>query len=369
MKLDLTADQSRLHPRRVQLVEIDGGILLRRGNSQVQVSGEGVREVVEALLTTAADGGATVDELCDLFSPEMREEVQTLVRWLQERRFLEPSGERRNGSGPSPEDASDVFFWEFRTSAAEVARRLSECSFMVLGVNLVARRLVEALRGWGAGRVEVVDYPLLANLRLFDDAGLRREEWPASLGEPLDYAEWTRGVEERDFTCLVVTSDFGGQDGMRVWNEYCVRHGRHFLPVLLQDTVGWVGPLVIPGETPCLECLRARQNSHMEDPSVQRAVDAAAFVGQAVSGWVSSMASVLGDVAAFEMARFYGGWMRSRIPGRVVEVNLLATRMLDRRVLRVPRCAVCGAVEQRPPVSVDRDQFMPGNPLPVHGSH
>jgi molybdopterin-synthase adenylyltransferase len=38
---------------------------------------------------------------------------------------------------------------------------------------------------------------------------------------------------------------------MRKWNDFCVRNDHAFLPIVLRDLIGYVGPLVIPHKTAC----------------------------------------------------------------------------------------------------------------------
>jgi thiazole/oxazole-forming peptide maturase SagC family component len=256
----------------------------------------------------------------------------------------------------------DVFYWHFGLKTEEVNKRLEERQIAIMGVNTISRQLAQTLRAAGMENVTLVDYPLLTNLRLYNDEGeLIPSEWPASLGEPVAYKEWITNVEPSELDCLVATSDFGGLQLMRQWNEFCVQNRCNFLPIVLQDLIGYVGPMIVPGETACFECLRARQNSNMEDPDSQRTSEGSAFESQSVVGFHPAMASILGDIAALELTRFYGGWMQSRLGGNLIEVNLIAMQMATRRVLRVPRCRVCGTLNVHGTVSPNKYAFMPGH--------
>jgi len=160
--------------------------------------------------------------------------------------------------------------------------------------------------------------------------------------------------------CLIATSDFGGMQLMREWNQFCYEANIQFFPVVLQNAVGYVGPLIVPGETACFECLRARQNSHLADPEIQRATEYRAFEGQLVNGFHPSMASVLGDIAAFELTKFYGRVPRWRV-GTLIEVNLLIPSIVTRKVLKIPRCSVCSQLNKHSPVTTDRVVYVPSN--------
>src|SRR5207247_6023243 len=166
------------------------------------------------------------------------------------------------------------------------------------------------------------------------------------------YRTWADEAEIGEPCFLVVTSDFGATSAIRQWNRYCVGKGWGLLPVILQDLIGYLGPLIIPGETACYECLRARQNSHMTDPAAQRAPETRGFEDQRLAGFHPSMARVVGELAAMELLKFHGKLPMWRV-GTMIEINLMAPSLATRKVLKVPRCAVCSPMQVRAPVTVD----------------
>jgi thiazole/oxazole-forming peptide maturase SagC family component len=225
---------------------------------------------------------------------------------------------------------------------------------------------VRSLTAGGATNVEVVDYQLLCNLRLFDDNGsVLPNEWPAPLPQPRSYREWIEELDPSASTCIVGTSDFGGAQLLRPWNRFCVERGCHFLPVLLQDLIGYVGPLVVPRETACFECARARQNSLMPNPAEARLLEQVAFEGQGVNGFHPAMAWIVGDIAAVELTKIYGGFVPRNGLGKLIEINLLGPQLTEHRVLKLPRCEVCSKAHQQSPTSYDKSVFVPGHPVTV----
>ncbi len=350
-------NETKLRALPAQLIEFSGGIIVKRGRATIKIVGERAAEIVVKLLGEAAKG-ADSELLCSAFAAPDREAIRELITKLQMRRILVTD----NGSEATslPEDSLDVFYWHFDLRSAQVRERLSSRRITIIGVNWISRRLAEALNADGTRNVEVVHYPFLCNLRLLNEQGqIRPEAWP--LPPPTEYTHWRKQVDPEELDCLVATSDFGGLHLMREWNDFCVRHNRHFLPVVLQDLFGYVGPLVVPGETACFECLRARQNSHLADPKVERSPESLSFEGQAVNGFHPSMASVLGDLAAIELSRFYGAWAPPRVVGTLIEVNLIGPELTARRVLKVPRCAVCSTLHRRTASTPHRNLFMHWN--------
>ena len=346
--MTLQSTPQKLQALPVQLIEMHNGIILKRGCMEVKFGGDGVAEAVQLVLAAAADQGATREHICELFAPPYRPAVERLIEQLLARRLLVPSDDMPPTVESGRESSLEIFYWHFGEPAARVTERLNNRHIVIMGVNCIARQLVTSLSASGLGTFRVVDHPLLRNLRLFDEAGqLLAHQWPIGSQPPLAYQEWIDGTDPTSLSCLVATSDFGGQQVLREWNTFCIEHQCHFLPVVLQNLIGYVGPLVIPGETACFECLRARQNAHMDDPQTQRRAEEVAFEGQAVIGFHPSMASILGDIAAVELTKFYSGVLPLWNVGTLIEVNLLTTHLVARKVLKIPRCPVCSPLNYR----------------------
>ena len=336
----------------VQIVEIPGGVVLKRGCTEVTLAGSGTAEAVRMVLN-ATGTGASVRAIRQLFALSSGRDVKELVKNLVERNLLVPS-ESADSTVNEQESNVDIFFWHFGETARHAIERLNQVRLQIIGVNFISRQLAVSLAACGHRNVEVIDHPQHRNLRLFDGAGeLKKEEWPTTLNRP---RSWNGGkVDVRD--CLVATSDFGGQQALRRWNKLCIDRRVHFMPVLLKNMIGYVGPLVIPGETACYECFTARQTSHAIETETEHITDKVAFDGQGVVGFHPTMASILGDIAAFELTRFYAEVMPGRKVGRLLEVNLLAGGITERTVLKVPRCAACSPLQTHARTNLTKSVF------------
>jgi thiazole/oxazole-forming peptide maturase SagC family component len=247
------------------------------------------------------------------------------------------------------ETSLDIFYWNFGVSSREVNQKLNRHRIVIQGVNCISYHLATAMKISGWEDYEVVDDPALRNLSMFDNAGLITTRWANDLKWPLDYKEWTNKTEMTSSDCLVATSDFGAIETMRAWNRYCVEQHCHFLPIVLKNGTGYVGPFVVPDETPCFECVQSRQNANLDDPEMERASEAMAFEGQKVVGFHPAMASILGDIAALELTKFYSDVLPRRNNGVLIEVNLLIPTVRARKILKIPRCIVCSALKKQPP--------------------
>ncbi len=320
---------------------------------------DGAIEIVAHILNLADEKGLTREEIFNQFSPDDRQAVEHLIDMLLARRLLVPS-EVTEPSPNIPESSLDIFYWHFGVSTDQVTTRLNSRNLVIIGVNSISRRLISSLTDVGVENFQVVDDPCMRNPDLFDDEGnLLEARWSPNLSEPMELREWEDHIEPASVNCIIAASDLGTHQGIRDWNAFCVKNRCHFLPVILQDLIGYVGPLVVPGETACYECLRQRQNAHMNDPEVQRASEIITSNGQKVVGFHPSMASILGDIAAFELTKLYSDVLPLRSIGNQIEVNLLTSKIMKRKVLKVPRCAVCSPLTTRSFATTYKSNFVP----------
>jgi molybdopterin-synthase adenylyltransferase len=351
--MSLASSSLKLKALSLQIIETGDGVVLKRGCTEFKVAGEGAAEAVKKILAVTGNGGATREEIRELFDPDAGPIIERLSEQLLGRRLLAPCEEEE--SAEAPESNLDIFYWHFGEQTTRVTERLNKRSLVILGVNCISRQLAASLAASEVENFKILDHPRLRNLRLFDDGGkLKADQWPAFLKAP---QSWTDRLGPESFDCLIATSDVSGQEEMRQWNTLCVQQNRHFLPVVLQDLIGYVGPLVVPGETACFDCLRIRQNSQMHGYKAQRLSERVAFEGQGVIGFHPSMASIVGNLAAFELIKFYSEAIPFSKVGTLIEVNLLATELKARKVLKIPRCPTCSPLKTRPSTTPYKPNF------------
>jgi len=344
----------------VQLVPADGGVVLVRGNLTFLVEGESALEVVHVVLSLASEDGATPEEIFNYFAAPDRPAVESLVASLIKRKILLPIGDRPDTPASAGESKEEVFYWHFDQTSDAAAKRINDCRIVIIGVNHISRRMVDALRSVGASNFVVVDYHSMRNLEFFDKNGLKPSLWPKKAGLPIDADDFDAAEEQHPADCIVATSDFGSLPILREWNKYCIEKNIHYLPVWLSRMVGSVGPLVVPRATPCYDCVWARENSHMENRNHLRAVDEAAAGLQIPAGYLAPMASILADVATMELVKFYSRILPPKI-GVLIEVNLLKPEIIPRAVLKAPRCPACSPIHTISSVDSSLRHLVPEN--------
>jgi len=333
--MDSYSHSERLIGLSAKVLHTTDGTILRRGCVEVRIAGEGASNAIDLLFHAASGEGKTIEELCELFNSESVPAVRALIQELITRRFLVSHPEAVDISS-SNETNVDVFYWHFNTSQNKVRQQLTELPIVIFGVNDISATLVGSLWQAGIREMRVIDHPLARNPNYFKPGcKLNRELWTTSV-EP---EEWLDHNSARSHGCVIGTSDSGADDLLCQLNKYCLSKHCRFLPILLRDLIGYIGPLIVPSETACYECVRSRQNSHLNLAS------ASMFRrSESVPSFHPSMAAILGHMSALELTRSFVHGLPKQSPNSLIEIDLLGRRMTDRTVLKVPRCSGCSSL-------------------------
>jgi bacteriocin biosynthesis cyclodehydratase domain-containing protein len=339
----------------LQAIPHDDGVIVRRGAVRVFIRGNGVGELLDLVVTRSAEGhGVRLEELKAEIDAARHPVLTSLVDTLRAERLLLRTDEIPGGNRGA-ERREEVFYWNHGTDFATVAENLADVELAVFGVNHIALPLLGNLRSVGFRRLTFVDHPALRNLDFYDESQQVRPEIASALSNrPQSFDGWSQAGGKAD--CYVVCSDFGGMALMRDWNKTCVANDMLFYPIVLQDEVAYLGPLVVPHEGPCFECLWARQNSNLDPSERERATEMHAFFGQHVASYLQPMARIAADIAAIDLLKYFSRTLAGGRAGRLIEADLMAPAIRTRNILKVPRCPVCS----RLPAAVA--EASPGSP-------
>lgn len=333
------------------VVEIPDGIVVKRGWVELKIRGVGASEAVRTILSATQGESFSIKKICSLFLKSERQYVEDVIRTLLDRNILVAD----NGKEPKlplQEDHHDIFWKQFGQTTERVVKRLVDLRLVIMGVNHISLQLAKSLIACGYSDFQVIDYPELRNPWLFNKTGgLIAGIWPEKMTQPI---EWNKFQENSLQSFMIITSDCGGQEAIGRWNRFCIDRKLPFLPIILKNMVGIVGPLVFPEESPCYECYLGRQRSHLKDTETEKILDEATFQGRHVIGFHPAMARVLGEIGAFEITCLNSGAFAGKKIGRFIEVNLLGGEMTERIVLKLPRCIACSPLRYKTPINLSK---------------
>lgn len=284
-------------------------LLLEHGGAVVALEGAALERLVPALLPLL-DGTRAVDEIVALLGRPARPAVEQALALL--------AGHGLLTEGP-PLDAPRPFAAAAESLSAtrrdgpsphEVRHRLRDARVAVAGETPLAATVARELLRAGVGRVEPVDW----NVALLEG---RHDVAVAPAGSQ-DLAELEGWASRRN------------EDGV-AWLALLPSDGR----------LAPVGPLVVPGETACLECYRLRRAATSDCREELRALTGTPSSARS-AGVVDTL---IAGVAALALLRYLAG-LDPTLPGSFYALDLGVPLSLSRhRVLRVPRCPACSGVD------------------------
>ena len=282
-----------------RMVRHEERVLLEHGRTVVVFEGGAAREFLPTLLPLL-DGARTVDELCELMGPAVRPAVENALALLAERGLL-TAGPRRAPDPDRGRIAESLAAESAREDGIdEIAGRLETATVSLLGEELALDGLARLLQRSAVGAV--------------------RREAPAEPG-----------------ASLVVVGPGGDR---AAWNRLALERGGDWLPFgELDGGAVTIGPLIVPNETACFQCLILRRES-----TSGCARELALFRGSPPPAPRPSVLAAATALAAELVVRWLGTRDPS-LPGALFTIRSLDGISVDtHRVLRVPRCGACSRV-------------------------
>jgi bacteriocin biosynthesis cyclodehydratase domain-containing protein len=128
-------------------------------------------------------------------------------------------------------------------------------------------------------------------------------------------------------------------------NKFCIQHSLPWLIIQAPYSAeGIVGPLFIPGETACYECLKMRIKSNIFfyaefeefEKWVEKNKEKVKKFGALEPFW-----HILASIGALEIVKFISEVHTSQLIGKILTVNFITLEVELHDVLKLPFCATC----------------------------
>jgi bacteriocin biosynthesis cyclodehydratase domain-containing protein len=185
-------------------------------------------------------------------------------------------------------------------------------------------------------------------VNLVDLTGFSGEPVRRALAE-LDIAVADRGQDGLD---LVLADDYS-RTALSEHNRSALTHGRPWLLAKLCGHDIWIGPLFVPGQTACHECLRARLERNRTAQRFVANKQALAEPPAISKAMLPSTLALAARMLALETAKYLAGGTDSPIVGQVLSLNLATWTLHSHELARNPACPACGETAAVPPAPVE----------------
>jgi len=149
---------------------------------------------------------------------------------------------------------------------------------------------------------------------------------------------------------VVVTDDYL-RPQLAAWNSQALISGNAWLLVKPVGIEPWIGPMFVPGQTACWECLAQRLRGHRKlEGYIARRNGVDAPVGPVPASIASSQHAALAE-AATEVTRWIGTGGKSSLLNRVVSTSVLTLDRTHHTLTRRPQCPSCGSSTSKSNIS------------------
>jgi len=311
-----------------QIIVTEGGVLLRRGNEELCVSGTHALEMTIRLLTYCSDKPACLDDILHIEDPDTKSDLRELVGQLLAKRFLmSGSKEMLNSSGQRLSE--NTFCWQHNIDPLLFENGLRCRDIYVWGRNKLSERIVTALRNQEIGSAK--------EICLVDSEALEQEDYrlPDNLKS---IPEKDMHLHENDL--CIAASPFGGLNPLVEINRKAFAAKAHFIPVIIDREQITIGPLGISGVSACMACVQKRREGHMADTFLEQLSDNYALEGQSVRVLHDSYLSLTAELLALELIK-YLGLRTEEMRDYMLSLDPIGGQMTKHRVLPFPGCELC----------------------------
>jgi len=344
MTQDTIRDTQKLILLTHHIAHTQSGIILKRGSLQTHIEGSAIGKVFSTLTTLFANNELTRNDVLSQFSGSQHKAINQLLDVLISRRIIvnkETSNKQRHQPS-SLASEEEIFLWHFNVdSPASVDQSTTQGSIVIVGNNRLSNIIANALIRSDICNLLFIDDISLRNIPINENTNDQTENTLSAINH-LEHYETLSAIKNP--ALIVACSDFGGQHLLQPWNKKAIAASTPFLAVLQENMVGKLGPIVIPHQTACLECLSLRQNSQIDNFQQLRHYETLS-TSTTANGYHHSMLHVLGESAAFEIMRFITG-IANPLIGRIMEINLLQHTTNTTKLLKAPRCSACSSINK-----------------------
>lgn len=286
------------------------------------------REDTITRLADLVDGETHVSEILEEYEDEeQREEIADAIRQLQRSKAIYDIGEHTDPMYPHM-----AIRGRFRGRDRD---RIASKSVLMVTTDDVGVQIAEDLFEMGVtdiGFIQPTGEPM--NLS-------KLQQWDGF--EELESEELEAAIEASDFVVYTTSQPYPELED-RI-NRTTFETKTPWLPAHIQGFDGTIGPAIYPGETACYKCFKERTLASVRSrEGFQNYKDTYAEDDHLSTVALPAFSRTVAGLASLDLLNLLAFGMGYTV-GKVVNINSIDLTMDTERVLKLPRCDVCGQAE------------------------
>ncbi len=148
-------------------------------------------------------------------------------------------------------------------------------------------------------------------------------------------------ISDKGERWIVLTDDYL-QEGLDDFNQKALAKNHSWILVKPMGTEIWIGPLLIPAQTGCWQCLRHRLQSQRKiETYLQNKKETTQSFPTSLAALPSTWQMAF-SIAATEIVKWIVCETNEILEGNIVTINTLTLDKRNHRLIRRPQCPACG---------------------------
>jgi adenylyltransferase/sulfurtransferase len=297
--------------------------------------------------------------------------IRKLLAYLQEKEIIwEPSWDSFTEDEIKRYKYQLSLFSYFSSENSQ--ENLKKAKVMVIGLGNIGARAIPLLSLLGIGEITGVDSQEVTKEDLFqcevytqkDIGALRSEVWVKKCREINSNVKFNADhrildkeeniyslIQDNIPDILLLCLDQQNTSLIEQINEACLKAKVPWCSCFTKGTIGVIGPMVIPYQTPCYHCYELRKEAcvaHYEEYCSYKKYKKKHQINHTV-GTLGVFACVVAGVLVNEAMQFLTHIAVPVTCGKIISIDFMRMHMVAHSILKLPRCPKCGLPSKNEP--------------------
>jgi thiazole/oxazole-forming peptide maturase SagC family component len=341
--------------RDFDIIRDDDKLLLKESNNYIiSISGKYIYDLIPKLIPKL-DGSTRVKEIINSLNGFDEGTVFSILEDLLKYNIIEVTKRPRKGDLTEKEIERYLnqlkFFAHKKTEDCYSQQtRLKKSQVTIIGDKEFLESIVRNLIRSGIGMIRY--FYNIRNIKAIEDISL--ENYPSGkiVGIGLDINRLEK-IFEKNADFLIVADRDLKKDEINKINKMALKKS---VPWISFSDFGQkeiiVGPMIIPYKTPCYECYQLRKESNYnyfrELRLFQKENNYIRTKISTKSAYLYPFIGIISSFISIEVMKYLTQFTTPITQGRIFTINWLTMETRVHRILKIPRCSVCGVKESAP---------------------